>query len=161
MKSKNLIALTAAVVLTVALVFVTLSGLSFGDTTLVKPVNEALSLGLDLRGGVYTVFRADRGDMDEAEFSSKLAATRDVLINRLSSQGYTEASVSLQGEDALRVEIPDVTDPSAVVKLIGTPAHLEFKEPSGRVIMEGKDLVRVSPTLDTTTNRYVDRKSVV
>ena len=155
MKSKNLAALIIAVILTAALVFVTLNGLSFGDTVLVKPVNEALSLGLDLRGGVYTVFRAEKGEEDDAEFSSKLAATRDVLINRLSSQGYTEASVSLQGEDALRVEIPDVTDPSAVVKLIGTPAHLEFKEPSGRVIMEGKDIVRVSPTLDTTTNRYV------
>ncbi|MCR4620896.1 MAG: protein translocase subunit SecD [Clostridiales bacterium] len=155
MKSKNLVALIIALLLSVGLALVTLCGLSFGDTVLIKPVNEALSLGLDLRGGVYTVFRAERGDMDATEFSSKLAAARDVLINRLSSQGYTEASVSLQGEDALRVEIPDVTDPSAVVKLIGTPAHLEFREPSGRVIMEGKDIVRVSPTLDTSSNRYV------
>ena len=77
MKSKNLIALIVALTLSAALIFVTLNGLGFGDTVLVKPVSEALSLGLDLRGGVYTVFRAEKsGEADEEKCEKRRDAAR-------------------------------------------------------------------------------------
>jgi preprotein translocase subunit SecD len=49
-----------------------------------------------------------------------------VLRNRLTEQGFTEANVSLQGSNYIRVEIPDVSDPKQVLDIIGTPAHLTF-----------------------------------
>jgi preprotein translocase subunit SecD len=69
-----------------------------------------------------------------------LNGTISVLQSRLTSQGYTEATVTKQRTDRIRVEIPDVQDPNQILEIIGTPAHLEFLDPNGNVIMEGKDV---------------------
>ena len=60
-----------------------------------------------------------------------------VIQERLTDKGYTEATVQQIGSDGIRVEIPDVTDPSAVLDLIGSTAKLEFKDPDGNTFMDG------------------------
>ena len=52
-----------------------------------------------------------------------------------------------QGTDRILVEIPDVDDPEEVARIIGTPAHLEFRDPNGNVVVEGKDI-----TTENTSN---------
>ena len=92
---------------------------------MLSPLGDRLSLGLDLKGGVYTVFRADPDSAQEGSFDALLEATSEVLRTRLTDQGYTEANVSLQGSDCIRIEIPEVSDPREVVELIGTPAAVK------------------------------------
>ena len=104
----------------------------------IKPIGQAISLGLDLRGGVYVVYEAS--DEGVEDFSSRLASTQEILRNRLDAQGYTEATVSLQGTNRIRVEIPDVDDPAKVLEIIGTPAKLEFVGPDGEVILTGEQV---------------------
>lgn len=60
-----------------------------------------------------------------------------VLRNRLTGQGFTEATVTQQGTNRIRVEIPDVDDPNEILTIIGQPAKLEFKTEDGTVIMDG------------------------
>ena len=103
--------------------------------TYLKPWGEAISLGLDLRGGVYTVYQAD--DPDVENFDEKMSSTVNILISRLTRQGFTEATVTRQGNDRIRVEIPNVSDPNEILTIIGTPALLEFVDESGKVLMEG------------------------
>ena len=62
------------------------------------------------------------------------------LRTRLTNAGFTEANVAVQGTDRILVEIPDVDDPEEVARIIGTPAHLEFRDPNGNVVVEGKDI---------------------
>ena len=125
------------ILVVVALVgYVALFGIGKGTSIhYVKPWGEAISLGLDLRGGVYTVYQAE--DDGSADFDSKMNSTVSILTSRLTRQGFTEATVTRQGNDRIRVEIPNVTDPNEILRIIGSPAQLYFKDEDGNVIIEG------------------------
>ena len=133
---------SAILSLVVILVVVALAGyvalFGIGKGTMinyVKPWGEAISLGLDLRGGVYTVYQAE--DDGSADFQTKMDSTVSILTSRLTRQGFTEATVTRQGESRIRVEIPNVSDPNEVLEIIGTPAQLYFVDAEGNNIMEG------------------------
>lgn len=133
---------SAILSLVVILVVVALAGyvalFGIGKGTMinyVKPWGEAISLGLDLRGGVYTVYQAE--DDGSADFQTKMDSTVSILTSRLTRQGFTEATVTRQGDNRIRVEIPNVSDPNQVLEIIGTPAQLYFVDPEGNNIMEG------------------------
>lgn len=98
---------------------------------------STLPLGLDLRGGVYVEYSAARPEDSDASFDSLLQGTITVIQNRLTDRGYAESTVQRIGGDGIRVEIPDVTDPNAILDLIGTPAKLEFRDPTGETFMDG------------------------
>ena len=140
-KAKNpriraVISLVAIVVVVAVCAYLGLFG--FGKGTMInylKPWGDAISLGLDLRGGVYTVFQAeDNGDPD---FDTKNESTVSILTSRLTRQGFTEATVTRQGSDRIRVEIPNVSDPNQILTIIGTPAQLYFVDEDGNNLMEG------------------------
>ncbi len=122
-------------------------------TTNVETWPKSIALGLDLRGGVYVEYQADHpADTDETNFASMLQSTIDVIQDRLTSKGYPESTVVKLGTDGIRVEIPDVTDPNAILDLIGSPAKLEFKLEDGTVFMEGKDIKRAVAAYDTSSS---------
>lgn len=140
---KGALTLGISLVLIVLCAIVALNG--FGQGFLVrymKPWGEAIRLGLDLRGGVYTVYQAT--DNGEGDFDAQLDATITILMRRLTAQNFTEATVTKQGTDRIRIEIPDVSDPDEILDIIGTPAHLEFVDEAGNVLMEGKDVKSAS-----------------
>ena len=140
-KAKNpriraVISLVAIVAVVAVCAYLGLFG--FGKGTMInylKPWGDAISLGLDLRGGVYTVYQAENnGDPD---FDTKMESTVSILTSRLTRQGFTEATVTRQGSDRIRVEIPNVSDPNQILTIIGTPAQLYFVDESGNNLMEG------------------------
>lgn len=137
MKGKSLITLGVTALLILLISILALNGLQIGKYIL-QPVGEAISLGLDLRGGVYAVYVA-KGE-DQEDFDSLMNGTISVLRNRLTAKGFTESTVSRQGTNRIRVEIPDIKDPDEVLKIIGTPAHLEFRDPEGNVVITGGDI---------------------
>lgn len=147
-KTKSIIALTIVLVLTIVLGVVGVAGMPLDARGLYKlngwlPTTNAdnwpsaLALGLDLRGGVYVEYSAAMPEESEANFDSLMQGTIGVIQQRLTDKGYAESTVQRIGTDGIRVEIPDVTDPSAVLELIGNPAKLEFKTPDGNTFMEG------------------------
>lgn len=136
-KTKSLITLIVTVVLVAIVSFLALNGTQVGKYIL-EPVANKISLGLDLRGGVYAVYIAK--DPDQENFDSLLNGTVAVLRDRLTGKGFTEATVSKQGTNRIRVEIPDVKDPDEILTIIGTPAKLEFKDSAGNVIITGADI---------------------
>ncbi len=101
---------------------------------------ESISLGLDLRGGVYVEYSAEAPEGNDADFSSLLDATVSAIQSRLTDKGYAESTVQVLGTNGIRVEIPDVDDPSEILDLIGEPALLEFKDPDGNTFMTGSDV---------------------
>ncbi len=140
-KAKNLrvralVSLVAIIVVVAVCAYLGLCG--FGKGTMInylKPWGDAISHGLDLRGGVYTVYQAENnGDPD---FDTKMESTVSILTSRLTRQGFTEATVTRQGSDRIRVEIPNVSDPNQILTIIGTPAQLYFVDESGNNLMEG------------------------
>ena len=150
MKTKSLVTLCVTVLLVVLVGLLAINGAQVGKYIL-KPVGQAISLGLDLRGGIYAVYL---GDTTAENFEEQMDATVTIMRNRLTSAGYTEANITRQGADRIRIEIPDVKDPNEILEIVGTPAHLEFLDPEGNVIMEGKDIVTAVPMIDSADNSY-------
>lgn len=112
---------------------------------------QSIALGLDLKGGVYVEYEAKMSEAMQKEghnFDYLLDNTIAIMGQRLTEKGYPEATVTQLGVSGIRVEIPDVTDPAAVLDLIGSPAKLEFLDPEGNVFLEGKDLKAAYPTKD-------------
>ena len=106
---------------------------------------RTLQLGLDLRGGMYVVIRADFEALeaslqaalsaeDQADFKPLTPAEREdymsraleVLNNRIDQFGLTEPSIRRQGDDQIIVEIPGTSDPEAVRRFIMGKGLLTF-----------------------------------
>ncbi len=163
-KSRTSARMTLAVLflLTALLVVVGVTGIpaiglkNWLPTTDAASWPEALPLGLDLRGGVYVEYSAARPDDGDGDFAALLESTMSVIRTRLGDKGYSEATVQRLGEDGIRVEIPDVTDTSAVLELIGEPALLEFATPDGVTFMTGDAVSSAEPALVQTADRGVE-----
>ncbi|MBQ7224542.1 MAG: protein translocase subunit SecD [Clostridia bacterium] len=109
---------------------------------------SSIKLGLDLKGGIYAVYEAD--DAGVSDFETKLAATQNRLTDLLVDKGYTEAVITTENGNRLRVEVPDVDNPSAIFKLIGKPADLAFVlDETGETVMTGEHITNAVGYYDT------------
>lgn len=150
-QTKSIVALAIMLVLTLFFGIVGVTGmpltadglyklLPWIPTTNADAWPESISLGLDLRGGVYVEYSAEAPEGNDADFSSLLDATVSAIQSRLTDKGYAESTVQVLDTNGIRVEIPDVDDPSEILNLIGEPALLEFKDPDGNTFMTGSDV---------------------
>lgn len=114
-------------------------GLSVGIYDIGK-IGDHVNYGLDLTGGVNVVLQAEATD-DSGITSEKMDSTVAAIKKRVDSMGVSEAQVSKQGEDRIRVSIPSVQDQQQALDMIGKTAQLEFVGPDGEVILTGKDVV--------------------
>ena len=152
-KTGAIVALCVLLVITVALGVIGLTGVSLPPKGLYKVLSwlpttnsenwpASLSLGLDLRGGMYVEYSGKAPEGSSANFDELVEGTMSIIRERLTDKGFTEANVQKLGTDGIRVEIPDVQD-DTVLDLIGAAAKLEFKDPSGEVFMTG-DMVKTA-----------------
>ncbi|SFS58732.1 SecD/SecF fusion protein [Marininema halotolerans] len=112
-----------------------------GSTT--KWVTDNLTLGLDLRGGFEVLYKAAPLEKGQKITPSILSDTADALNKRINSIGVTEPEITVEGTDRLRISLAGVKDPDQARKLLGKPAVLEFRDPSGKkVLLKGSDLVQ-------------------
>lgn len=150
-KGKNILILAVVVALTVCIGLLAVNGAQIGKWRM-KPVGEAISLGLDLRGGVYAVYKAK--DPNQEDLDTLIDGTISIMRTRLSDKGYNEATVTKQGDDRIRIEIPDVQDPAEVLNIIGTPARLEFRTSDGTVVITGDDVKSATAVTDAAGSEY-------
>lgn len=106
-----------------------------------------IKLGLDLKGGIYAEYVAlddDTGNLDE-RMNGTVTSIQSLLVNK----GYPEATVVRQGSAGIRVEVPDVENPSAILEILGEPAKLAFRvddgDATGDVFMTGDNVVKAEP----------------
>lgn len=156
-RTKSLIALVVVTALIGFFTFVVFNGLSIGIYNF-QPLN-GVQEGLDITGGVYTVYQAK--DTSVTDFEQKMAGTLAVFRTRLDAKGFTEATITREGNDRIRVEIPinntsQIQDPNEISKYIGTPAKLQFKDPDGKVVIEGSDIKSARAVTDQNGQFQVD-----
>ena len=109
---------------------------------------QSLSLGLDLRGGVYVEYTCDLPEGSQLNYETALELTMSAMRQRLDDKGLSEATVQRNGNSGIRVEVPDVENPDDVLSLIGTPAQLSFVDPNGEVFMTGAEVVAAQYSYD-------------
>ena len=102
MKKRSIIWLVIIVVIFGAAVYFGMTGFQIGVYRM-RPLYEQVNLGLDLTGGGYVVYQAEKGDLSDDDFAAKMKTTIAVLRDRLDSKGYTEATVVQQGSDRIRI----------------------------------------------------------
>ena len=82
-------------------------------------------LGLDLRGGLRVEYQA-KPVGDKIPSPADLAVIRTIIENRVNSTGVSEPVITTQGSDRVVVELPGVSDPDAIRRLVGQTGRLDF-----------------------------------
>ncbi|MCM8786533.1 MAG: protein translocase subunit SecD [Candidatus Omnitrophica bacterium] len=90
------------------------------------PFTEKINLGLDLKGGMYILLRADTTNLPKDKVPSAISAAVEKIRNRIDNFGVKETSISLQGTDYILVQIPGIID-RELVKKLKEVGKLEFK----------------------------------
>lgn len=119
----------------------------------ISSVKDVLKFGLDINGGVYVVMEADT-DLTGEELNQTMEQTREVLNKRVNAMGISEATVSLEGEKRLRVEMPGVDDADEAIAAIGQTAQLMFLMADGSLVLTGEDVQTAGTDVDTEHGGY-------
>ncbi len=104
-------------------------------------------LGLDLEGGLRVEYQAlpVEGTSPGAE---DMAIIKDIVERRVNQTGVSEPVVVTQGSDRVVVELPGVTDPDSVRRLVGQTGRLDFVPLGQTQTQEGQALdLKVNPPL--------------
>jgi len=93
----------------------------------IVPLQEKISLGLDLQGGMHLVLKVDTSQIPEKDRADAADRALEVIRNRVDQFGVKEPSIQRQGEDEIVVQLPGITDRARALELIGRTAQLQFK----------------------------------
>jgi preprotein translocase subunit SecD len=102
-----------------------------------RPVET--KLGLDLSGGLRVEYQALPVD-GKAPTPGDMSVIKDIIERRVNTTGVSEPVVTTQGADRVVVELPGVTDPEAVRKLVGATGRLDFVPLGSTQVQEGQTL---------------------
>jgi len=120
-------------------------------------IKDLMKFGLDINGGVYVVLEADSEDIEglsAEELKDVMDQTRAVLDNRVNAMGISEATVSLEGTNRIRVEMPGVEDAQEAIEQIGRTAQLSFLLADGSVVLTGEDVKDAGIDTDPQNGGY-------
>jgi SecD/SecF fusion protein len=92
----------------------------------VFPLKQKINLGLDLKGGMYVLLRADTSGIAASKRGDAISAAVEKIRNRIDAYGVKETSIQVQGENAILVQVPGVVDRDMVDRLKEV-GKLEFK----------------------------------
>ena len=106
---------------------------------------NGIRLGLDLVGGSRIVYEAEIPDgYNQANLADDMNSVQKVIRQRLTDKGFTEATVTLTGENRVTVEIPQITNPEEAVQTLGTTAQLTFIDADGKEWLTGSDIKKAT-----------------
>lgn len=103
---------------------------AFAICALIYPMfgREEMRLGLDLRGGLHLVYRADMSNVEAGQETSVIEGVIAVIQNRINPLGVTEPVIEKVGADQILVELPGASVTDVEKGRIGRTALLEFGE---------------------------------
>ena len=116
-------------------------------------LGDQLKYGLDINGGVYVLLEADTKETGQ-ELTAIMNQTKSVLENRVNATGISEAQVSMEGTNRIRVEMPGVEDAEEAIKQIGRTAQLQFFLPDNTLALTGEGISDSQIANDTDNGGY-------
>ena len=124
---KSIITYVIVIALIVLMACTAAFGLDLGFTK-IPSLRQGVTLGLDLVGGSEITYEAViPSGTSESDVTNGMGAAITMLRQRLDSLGYSEATVTKQGNDQIVVDIPAVDNPEEAAAQIGTTAVVEFR----------------------------------
>ena len=116
-------------------------------------LGKQLKYGLDINGGVYVLLEADSKETG-TELQAIMNQTKSVLENRVNAMGISEAQVSIEGTNRIRVEMPGVENAEEAIEQIGRTAQLQFFLADGTLALTGDGVSDSQMANDTTNGGY-------
>lgn len=125
----------------------------FGAGSKFGNLGKQLKYGLDINGGVYVLLEADSEETG-TELTAIMNQTKSVLENRVNAMGISEAQVSIEGTNRIRVEMPGVENAEEAIEQIGRTAQLQFFLPDGTLALTGDGISDSQIATDSNNGGY-------
>jgi len=106
--------------------FIILGALIIFSALAIYPLDKKINLGLDLKGGMYVLLRADLSSVSASQTADAMSGAIEKVRNRIDSFGVKETSIQIQGDNSILVQLPGVVDREIIDKLREV-GKLEFK----------------------------------
>lgn len=100
---------------------------------------QHMKLGLDLQGGAHIVLQGVDSDLGKVT-PETIQAAREVIETRINTLGVSEPVVQIDGQNRIIVEIAGAADIDEAREIIGKTAVLEFIDPEGNRVLDGRDV---------------------
>jgi len=84
---------------------------------------SSIQMSMDLKGGVFAIYEADD---KEDNLDDRMENTRKTLQTMIVGR-YQDAVVTREGNNRIRVEVPNISDPQTIFETIGQPATVKFE----------------------------------
>ena len=150
-KTKSIVVTILSSILILVVGFFTF--VSFPIPNSVKNHNSILSTvgrGIDISGGYYVVLTPTNTSTDKSD--NVVEDAMNILRTRLDKKGYTEAVISVQDGNKIRVEIPQVDDADEVLSVIGQTGELTFEDKAGKIWLNGEEHIKGAYVAQDTKN---------
>ncbi len=92
-----------------------------------KLEDQAIHLGLDLKGGMHLVLEVDKSELGDDEARDAVDRAMEIITNRIDQFGVREPTIQRGGADRIIIELPGLMDEERAKNLIGQTALLEFQ----------------------------------
>ena len=129
--------------------------ISIEKNRLLRLKEKIVRLGLDLQGGVFLEMNVDNQHLTKEGQADALDQAVEVISNRINQYGVSEPIIQKQPPSRINIQLPGVTDPEEVVKLIGKTARLEFK-----LVLSTNDAYKVMEKIDRRVGGILSRLDV-
>lgn len=96
-----------------------------GSLFVAFPPQDKIHQGLDIEGGLSVVLSAKAEDGQRVT-PEDMEKAKSIIETRVNALGASEASVQIQGDNQILVQIPGLSDSSAALDTIGKTGVLEF-----------------------------------
>ena len=155
-KKKSIVVLVLTVVLLAVMGVLCLASFPVGKTEQYNSIISLIGKGIDLSGGYYVVLTptVDSTD-DEATANQKIESAMEILRTRLDDKGFTEATISRQDGDRIRIEVPEVDNADEILQIIGNTGTLSFQDSTKHEYLNGEDDIKDAYVSYDPNNGYV------
>lgn len=131
MKGKSIIGLILSIMLITGCVYISIVGIGSNKSGSVKDIK----LGLDLAGGVSITYETVKSNPKKSEINDTIYKLRKRV-----DKYNTEAEIYSEGKNRINVDIPGVSNAGDVLKELGKPGALEFRDEKGNIVIDGSDI---------------------
>lgn len=120
----------------------------------IDPIKSYMKFGLDLKGGVHMKLKGVDSEVGPVT-PEAIATAKAVIERRINTLGVSEPVIQIDGKNRIVVEIADVQDTDRAQEIIGKTAVLQFKDPEGNTVLDGKDIERAGAAPDPTAGGFM------
>lgn len=137
----------------ILLILVLLLGGAIYVLTSVYPLQQHMKLGLDLKGGVHMVLQGVDSEVGKVT-PEAIQKAQKIIENRVNKLGVSEPTVQIDSNNRIIVQIAGETDTEKARQLIGKTAVLQFVDPEGKTVLDGKDIEKAGVSAGQSASGY-------